>query len=150
MTEKELKWLDLAESIGQIFSTCSRRKYGCLIIAKNGRIIGTGYNGSAPNSVHCIDGGCPRAASNAPHGSIYDNCIAIHAEANAIIWSDPAMRNGSVLVVNGPPCYSCAKLIASSGISKVICKNDENYAQFDDIIKYLSDLDIEIKVKRHG
>lgn len=59
MTEKELKWLDLAESIGQIFSTCSRRKYGCLIIAKNGRIIGTGYNGSAPNSVHCIDGGCP-------------------------------------------------------------------------------------------
>lgn len=60
------------------------------------------------------------------------------------------MRNGSVLVVNGPPCYSCAKLIASSGISKVICKNDENYAQFDDIIKYLSDLDIEIKVKRHG
>ena len=150
ITDKELKWLELADSIGSIFSTCSRRQYGALIIATNGRIIGTGYNGSAPNSVHCKDGGCPRAFSNTPHGSLYDNCIAIHAEANAIIWSDQAMRNGSTLIVNGPPCYSCAKLIASAGISKVICKNDENYAQFDDIIKYLKNLEIEVKVKTHG
>ena len=53
---KESKWLRVAEEIGATFSTCSRRKYGAIIIASNGRIIGVGYNGSAPNSVHCIDG----------------------------------------------------------------------------------------------
>lgn len=147
---KENKWLSVAESIGQAFSTCSRKQYGAIIIAPNGRVIGIGYNGSPPKSVHCVDGGCPRAISSSPHGSTYDNCVAIHAEANAIIWSDQAMRTGATLVVNGPPCFSCAKLIASSGVAKVICKYDADYAQFDDIISFLEKLNIEVKVVKNG
>lgn len=147
---KESKWLRVAEEIGATFSTCSRKKYGAIIIASNGRIIGVGYNGSAPNSIHCVDGGCPRANSSVPHGSAYDNCIAIHAEANAIIWSDQAMRTGATLVVNGPPCFGCAKLISSSGISKVICKHDDEYHEFDAIISFLESLNIEVKVIKNG
>lgn len=148
--KKEIKWLDVAESIGKTFSTCSRRQYGAIIIASNGRIIGVGYNGSAPSGVHCVDGGCPRARTDVPHGSTYDNCIAIHAEANAIIWSDQAMRTGATLVVNGPPCFGCAKLIASSGISKVVCKYDDEYQDFDAIMLFLESLNIEVKVVKNG
>ena len=32
------------------------------------------------------DGGCPRAASDAPQGHDYESCIAIHAEANALLF----------------------------------------------------------------
>ena len=35
-------------------STCLRIKTGCVIV-KDGRIISTGYNGSAPNAPHCCD-----------------------------------------------------------------------------------------------
>lgn len=150
ITKKESDWLRAVEGMAEIFSTCSRRKYAAVILSPNGRIIGMGYNGSAPNSVHCEDGGCPRANTDVPHGSTYDNCIAIHAEANAIIWSDQAMRVGATLIVNGPPCYSCAKLIASSGIAKVVCKSDDAYAQFDDIMNYLNGLGIELKVEKNG
>lgn len=146
-TVKELKWLNVAEYIANQFSTCSRKKYAAIILTNTGRIVGIGYNGSAPNMKHCEDGGCPRASSNVDHGSVYDNCVAIHAEANAIMWSDVGLRSGGTLVINGPPCYGCAKLIASSGISKIVCMYDKNYNQFGDIIEYLNNVGMVVAVK---
>jgi dCMP deaminase len=144
--DKENKWMMVAEYTAKIFSTCSRRQYAAYIIAKNGRIVGVGYNGSAPNDIHCNQGGCPRAIENTPHGSVYDNCISIHAEANALLWSDQVMRDGGTLIVNGPPCYGCAKLIAGSGIKTVVCKYDPDYANFRDVIDYLMSQEIEVRV----
>lgn len=44
----------------------------------------------------------------------------IHAEVNAIMRADPIRRVGGTLYVNLQPCPNCAKMIASSGISRVI------------------------------
>lgn len=138
--------MNVVDTLGLNLSTCSRRQYGAIILSTDGRVIGVGYNGSAPKDGHCNEGACPRALTTVPHGSQYDNCIAIHAEANAIMWSDKSLRNGSTLIVNGPPCYSCAKLIASSGITKVVCRYDSSYEKFDEVCNYFMNLNIEMEI----
>ena len=110
----------------------------------NGRVAGVGYNGSPPGIGHCTDGACPRLTDNSPNGSQYDNCIAQHAEANAIIWSDPALRSGGTLIVNGPPCFGCAKQIASSGIVRVVFSPDENYQDWPKVKDFLESCKIEL------
>lgn len=93
---------------------------------------------------HCTDGHCPRFHNSSPNGSVYDNCIAQHAESNALLWSDPAQRQGATLIVNGPPCFGCAKQIASSGISEVICLTDESYSDWENVKKFLTQANISV------
>lgn len=108
---------------------CTRRKVGAVVV-KDKRVVGTGYNGAPKGALKtCLTGDCPRANSGAEPGSSYDTgagaCIAIHAEANAII--DAGRRNceGAKLYLTDPPCDGCKKLIASAGIRKVIWPGGE-------------------------
>jgi dCMP deaminase len=140
----EIKWLASCTKLANTFSTCSKRRYYSVIVAPNKRVIGQGYNGSPPNYPHCIDGACPRAQQGSLGGSAYDNCIANHAEANALLWCDPHHRIGSTLIVNGSPCYGCAKLIASSGILRVVGLSDASYAQQDVVLQFLRDVGIDV------
>lgn len=84
---------------------------------------------------HCVDGGCNRLLQGSAPGSDYDNCISIHAEANALLYSY-ADREGGTLFVNGPPCFGCMKQIVNSGISQVVCLRDESYANFSEVREY--------------
>ena len=43
--------------------TCIRRKVGSVAIDHNNYILSTGYNGSAKNTLHCIDDPCKGATS---------------------------------------------------------------------------------------
>lgn len=140
----EVKWIKACGHLAKIFSTCAKRQYAAVIIASNKRVIGFGYNGSPPGMAHCIDGACPRMQENSPNGSQYDNCISQHAEAGALLWSDPSMRQGATLIVNGPPCMGCAKLIASSGLSRVVYKIDYSYNDFGNVQKFLEDCGIKV------
>lgn len=118
--EKFLAWcVDGAH----IFSTCARRQFMAIVVDAHGRVIGTGYNGSPSGMAHC-DQACPHL-SDPPGLSSVDaaNCIAIHAEANALMYSDHTERQGGTLYVNGLPCADCAKLIAGSGVARVVCKD---------------------------
>lgn len=130
----ELKWMRILDVAALELSTCSKRQYAAVVLAPNKRVAGFGYNGSPPGMEHCNDGACPRAIENSESGTQYDNCISQHAEAGAIMWSDPSLRQGSTLVVNGTPCYGCTKLIASSGIVRVVYKIDRSYAQHDESV----------------
>ena len=140
----EKKWLEATQKLAPIFSTCSKRQYFAVVLASNKRVAGIGYNGSPPGMGHCIDGHCPRLKQNSEAGSHYDNCIAQHAEAGALLWSDMSMRQGGTLIVNGPPCMGCAKLIASSGIKRVVCISDPDYNDFPSIRKFFYDANIEL------
>src|SRR6056300_383990 len=139
----EAQWYAACHMLAPIFSTCSKRQYFAIIVAENKRLAGQGYNGSPPSMAHCIDGACPRAQHNSPSGSIYDDCIATHAEANAIMWADPQARQGATIIINGSPCYSCAKLIANSGITRVIGKHDDTYQDQQRVVSYLRENRIE-------
>lgn len=140
---RELKWLKSCSDLAKTFSTCSKRQYFAVILMPNGRVAGVGYNGSPPGAKHCFEGACPRLHENSPNGSTYDNCIAQHAEANAIVWSDPALRAGGTLVVNGPPCFGCAKQIASSGISRVVFSPDDAYMDWEKVREFLQTCGVE-------
>ena len=138
LNEKDRKHMQMCEAGAQLFSTCSRRQYFAIVTDTYGHVLGTGYNGAPSGAVHCVDGGCPRAEQDPAHGTSYDNCIAIHAEANALLHSDWSIRSaGGTLYVNGPPCYSCAKLIANSGIKRLVYASDPTYKVWPQVKKEL-------------
>lgn len=146
--KKDIKWLKLCESLGQIFSTCSKKKYGCFIIDSSGHIVGQGYNGAPPNMIHCEDGGCPRFINNVPSGTNYDSgpgfCVAAHAEQNALSHGRGELYKDSTLYVNGIPCITCAKIICSSGIPKIVCLEDYSRSDRQFVIDFCTSAGVEI------
>ena len=117
-------------------STCLRRQYGAVIV-KNDEIIATGYNGAPRGDENCCDvGSCWRDRHNIPHGEQYEKCVAVHAEANAIISASRNEMLGSTLylygvegfdkpIENPAPCIMCTRLIKNAGIDHVINKIGE-------------------------
>ena len=108
-------------------STCSRNQVGC-VVALEGRILATGYNGAPAGMQHC-DHTC--TCSKGDH--VLDinqhslkcakgTCLlSVHAEANAVAF---AARNGiplkgSSLYTTLSPCVPCAQLIINAGIIEV-------------------------------
>ena len=112
-------------------STCLRRQYGAVIV-KNDEIIATGYNGAPRGDENCCDvGSCWRDRHNIPHGEQYEKCVAVHAEANAIISASRNEMLGSTLylygfegfdkpIENPEPCIMCNRLLKNAGIDRVI------------------------------
>ena len=125
-------------------ATCSRRKHGAVIV-KGRRIVATGYNGGPSGYPHCEDGACPRADSDTPQGHDYDRCIAIHAEANALLFSSPEEREGASLYCTGAPCFGCAKLIANSGVSEVVASSGR-YDGWDEVRDFLQRSGVRVRV----
>ena len=121
-------YLDIARAVSQR-STCLRRQYGAIIV-KNDEIIATGYNGSPRGEDNCDDiGTCYRIEMNVPHGQMYEKCVAVHAEMNAIISAPRHEMMGSTLYlvgfqngeeIVGEPCEICRRLITNAGIKEVI------------------------------
>lgn len=116
-------------------STCDRANVGA-VIALDGRIIGTGYNGAPAGMPHC-DHSCicrgkwPDHPANMTHaGPVFhaDECariqpctVAVHAEANVIAFcaKHGLKTNGATLYTTLSPCYVCAQLIINAGITRV-------------------------------
>jgi len=125
-------------------ATCSRRKHGAVIVQQR-RIVATGYNGGPSGYPHCEDGGCPRALSEAKQGYDYERCIAIHAEANALLFSSPQERDGSSLYCTGAPCFGCAKLIANSGVTEVVAAGNR-YEGWEQVREFLLRARVRVRV----
>lgn len=97
---------------------------------------------------HCEDGGCPRYINNVPSGSSYDSpegfCVAAHAEQNALCHGRGEAYSGSTLYVNGIPCITCARMICSSGIPRVVCTEDTTRSDRDFVIEFFAKANVEI------
>ena len=104
-------------------STCTRHKFGAVIVNEKHEIVATGYNGVVRGAPHCEDVGCIKDEMNIDSGMGHGICPAVHAEQNALIQ---AGRNslGCTLYVNAYPCKICARLMANSGISRVVLSGD--------------------------
>ena len=101
-------------------SDCERRKVGAVVV-KDRRIVGTGYNGAPAGRPGCET--CPRRLSEAEPGSSYDtgpgSCVAIHAEANALIYTNRVDLLGATIYVTQPPCEGCTKLIRAARVGRM-------------------------------
>lgn len=125
-------------------STCVRRQVGAVITQGN-RVRSTGYNGGPSGYAHCSDGACPRGLSGAPSlvddirvSQNYGDCIAIHAEANALLECETLHRQGSVIYCTDFPCFTCAKLISNSGIAKVVY-GGATYEGWEKVLDFMRD-----------
>ena len=101
----------------QLFATRSTcLKVNGAILVRENKLIAQGYNGSPSGRPHCIDLG---ECEIGPDGG----CVrTVHAEANAICHAAKLgiSTEGSVLYCTSSPCYTCAKLLISSGVNKVV------------------------------
>jgi deoxycytidylate deaminase len=69
--------------------------------------------------------------SNVAPGSSYDNCVAVHAEANALIYCDRQDLVGATLYVTREPCYACDKLIQAAGVHAVVWPDPKETVEAD-------------------
>ncbi len=128
---------------------CTRRQVGAVIIDRNGRIAGAGYNGTYSGGPNCLDGACPRGRHHpvglgslcecgadwpcpeaVPAGSSYDTgpgaCHAVHAELNALLdVSDKSRLESSELYVTAPPCDGCLKIIRNTKVYRIHWLDDQ-------------------------
>lgn len=115
MSER-LSWDDYFMSIARMVSTrstCPRKSVGAVIV-RDHTILSTGYNGSIRGLAHCAEEGCMMEG---------DHCVAtIHAEANAIIQAarNGVMLDGAECYVTASPCWSCFKMLANTGIGRIV------------------------------
>lgn len=114
-------YLGIAEAASKR-SSCDRSKVGAAVV-KDNRVRSLGYNDSPAGTPGCES--CPRRSSEACAGvSSYDDggtrCVAVHAEANALLHADREDLVGATLYITRAPCAGCTKLIEAAGIKKVI------------------------------
>ena len=116
---------------------CRRARYGAVIVDKGNRIISTGYNGGPSLGPSCLRGQCPRgllSAEQLAHNSAdYSNCVAVHAETNAIAYARSDCRGAVMYIAEADgnhhsPCDACSKLIIAAGISLVVWGNGGHLA----------------------
>jgi len=123
------KWLIQIALATAERSTCCRIQVGA-VIERNGRIISTGYNGSAPNKEHCKEHFKLSPTLSTPALKTLHHAWAlrneIHAEINAIIFAarKGIMIEGSHIYVTHMPCITCSKYIVQAGIIRVVYFND--------------------------
>ncbi len=138
LTARELKRCEVLMRHAEVEaerSTCSRAQVG-VVVARDYRILGTGYNGAPAGMPHCDHGG-----DTLFEEGLYANTgcmVAIHAEANAIAFAarHGVQIEGADLFTTLSPCLSCAQLITNSGIRRVFAakmyRNIAGWSYLDD------------------
>jgi len=107
-------------------ATCDRGRSGCVITREN-RIIATGYVGAPPGLPDCDEVGHDMIERVNADGTKSQHCIrTAHAEENTIVHAARfgVALKGATMYSNMTPCYTCAKMIITAGIERVICRND--------------------------
>lgn len=128
--------MDVARTVAKR-SICVRAQVGAVIVDVHNRVVATGYNGPpagyAPWAVYC-DGGddfhgpnagtavCVRGlrGPTAETAISYADCVSVHAEANALMHSDRSRREGGTLYLTSVCCWTCAKMVANSGLVRIV------------------------------
>lgn len=116
-------------------STCNRLNVGA-VVARDGRILTTGYNGPPSGMDHC------------EHEEFEVQCnLAVHAEANAIAFAARygMSTDGAELFVTHAPCHNCAKLIINAGILRVYYSIEYRLTHGTDLLE-----DAQVETYCHG
>lgn len=106
--------LATAKLFGEL-SYCEKKKVGA-VIAKDGRILATGYNGT----ISGFDNQCE--TYDFLEDKLVTSPFVIHAEQNVLIFcaKNGISTDGTTMYITLSPCIHCAKLIVQAGIKRVI------------------------------
>lgn len=129
---KRIDWNQYFMSIAllaSVRSSCKRLKVGC-VLTKENRIISTGYNGFIKGFKH-------KSIVRNNHEQ-----ATVHAEQNAI--TDCSRRgiscDNATAYITHYPCINCFKILAASGIKKVVYLHDYKN---DPLVSQLTNIPIE-------
>lgn len=125
-TKWDLRFLKMAEEVATWSSCFQENRQVGAVIAKNKRILTTGYNGASAGIKSCKERGeCLRRKLNIPSGTRHEVCYATHAEQNAIIQAARMgiSIDGATLYCTHQPCAICTKMIINSGIKRIVYRN---------------------------
>lgn len=107
---KDDVYLRVAETISEL-GTCCRLKVACVLMTKEGRGAGWGYNGAGPGMPHCRPDGCNAEC----------RCgRTMHAEQNALLNCSDAPYTA---YVTHEPCLGCTKELAVAGVRRVVFRH---------------------------
>ncbi|ANF97766.1 deoxycytidylate deaminase [Paenibacillus bovis] len=119
-------FMDIAHMVSTR-SRCPRRHVGSVLV-QGKKLLGTAYNGAPMGVPDCSEAGCmiSEEVELVVSGGIEtmvkkQRCIrTIHAEQNLLLFTDRADREGSTVYVTDEPCWTCANMLANSGIIEVV------------------------------
>ncbi|WEK53092.1 MAG: cytidine/deoxycytidylate deaminase family protein [Candidatus Cohnella colombiensis] len=109
-------------------SRCPRRHVGTVLV-QGKKLLGTAYNGAPMGVQDCSEAGCmiveefTAPPDDSPSSEMIkkQRCIrTIHAEQNLLLFTDRVDREGSVVYVTDQPCWTCANMLANSGIVEIV------------------------------
>lgn len=116
--DKRPSWEEFWFTLALFYSTrgtCDRLRIACLLVDKNNRLVGAGYNGSLPGHPHCDEVG---------HMMVDGHCLrTLHAEVNAILHSTGELE-GATAYVLGTPCIDCVKKLLAKKVKKILFTRD--------------------------
>lgn len=153
-------WLMMADVIAKR-SRCAGRQVGAIIVDRRNRLVASGFNGppanyrpanvespgSEPPECHLW---CERqmtrgSTTPAEYGL---RCPSIHAEANALLFVNRSACEGGTIYVSSACCAECGKLIANSGLVRVVMRLEErdSHRQPHDTVSFmrLSGITVEV------
>lgn len=144
-------WMAVADSIAAR-SKCDGRSIGAVIVSGDNAYCVVGYNGPpaglfVARGSSCT-GWCPRMSGGERRGD-YTNCTSVHAEANALIKADRSRIERATLYVTSACCWDCGKLVANSGIKRVIMRLDEvadAHREPHRTIKFMSQCGLDVRI----
>lgn len=156
--------MDVARIIA-LRSLCDRDRVGAVVVDGDNRIVDTGYNGPprhfSPAKTHerCT-AWCRRAKTQTVTSLVidgvdrltgrmhptYDDCPSLHAEQNALMFSDRRLREGGTIYVSSGVCMTCAKLIANSGLRRVVSRlfPQHEHRRTDDGFAFMESCGLEV------
>ena len=105
-------------------ATCDRGRSGC-VITKDNRILVTGYVGSPAGLPHCDEAGHLLKKMIHEDGTESMHCVrTVHAEQNALCQAAKKgiAVDGGTLYCKMTPCRTCAMLIITCGIRRVVAE----------------------------
>ncbi|NMO94867.1 deoxycytidylate deaminase [Paenibacillus lemnae] len=108
-------------------SQCPRRHVGAVLV-QGKKLLGTAYNGAPMGVPDCLEAGCMIAedyelvvTEGVEEMVKKQRCIrTIHAEQNLLLFTDRIDREGSTVYVTDEPCWTCANMLANSGITEIV------------------------------
>jgi dCMP deaminase len=108
-------------------SQCNRRHVGTVLV-QGKKLLGTAYNGAPMGVPDCTEAGCMlveefevKLIEDKEELVRKQRCIrTIHAEQNLLLFTDREDREGSTVYVTDQPCWTCANMLANSGITEIV------------------------------
>jgi len=108
-------------------SQCPRRHVGAVLV-QGKKLLGTAYNGAPMGVPDCTEAGCMLVeefeivqVDGQDTVVPKQRCVrTIHAEQNLLLFTDRRDREGSIVYVTDQPCWTCANMLANSGIIEII------------------------------